>query len=93
VIVTINKTVFEIKCTECGKTATVPFKPTAGKPVYCKTCFSKHTLKRSQSVSTINGFEPKQAWARRRNIKPGKKETDRPSVFQWSYSTHNKETV
>ena len=23
---------FEIKCSDCGKTAMVPFKPTAGKP-------------------------------------------------------------
>ena len=32
----------EIKCSDCGKTATVPFKPTAGKPVYCRECLAKH---------------------------------------------------
>jgi CxxC-x17-CxxC domain-containing protein len=93
VIVTTNKTAFEIKCTDCGKTATVPFKPTAGKPAYCKTCFSKRMFKRSESVSKTNGFDPKQAWARRRNIRQGKKEAGRPSLFQWSYSTNYKETV
>ena len=26
-------------CAECRKTCDVPFRPTAGKPVYCKDCF------------------------------------------------------
>ncbi len=26
-------------CSECGKSCEVPFRPTAGKPVYCKDCF------------------------------------------------------
>ncbi len=29
-------------CSECGKECEVPFKPTEGKPVYCKDCFQKH---------------------------------------------------
>lgn len=29
------------KCSECGKDCEVPFKPTEGKPVYCKECFTK----------------------------------------------------
>ncbi len=28
-------------CSECGKECEVPFKPTKGKPVYCKECFRK----------------------------------------------------
>jgi len=28
-------------CSECGKECEVPFKPTEGKPVYCKECYSK----------------------------------------------------
>lgn len=28
-------------CSECKKECEVPFKPTEGKPVYCKDCFSK----------------------------------------------------
>ena len=27
------------KCSECGKDCEVPFKPTEGKPVYCRDCF------------------------------------------------------
>jgi CxxC-x17-CxxC domain-containing protein len=30
---------FEAVCSNCGKTAQVPFRPTSGKPVYCDDCF------------------------------------------------------
>jgi len=81
---------FEIKCSDCGKTAMIPFKPTEGKPAYCRECFSKHRLMHSESATKTNGFE-KQAWARRRENGQAKKEATHPSVFQWSYSTHDKE--
>jgi len=29
-------------CADCQKECEVPFKPSAGRPVYCKDCFSKH---------------------------------------------------
>ncbi|PIN68862.1 DNA-directed RNA polymerase [Candidatus Woesearchaeota archaeon CG11_big_fil_rev_8_21_14_0_20_43_8] len=29
-------------CAECNKECEVPFKPTEGKPVYCRDCFQKH---------------------------------------------------
>lgn len=29
------------KCSECGQECEVPFKPTEGKPVYCKECYAK----------------------------------------------------
>ncbi|HLD38046.1 MAG TPA: CxxC-x17-CxxC domain-containing protein, partial [Candidatus Nanoarchaeia archaeon] len=29
------------KCSECGKQCEVPFKPTEGKPVYCRECHAK----------------------------------------------------
>lgn len=28
-------------CSECGKECEVPFKPTEGRPVYCKECWMK----------------------------------------------------
>ena len=28
-------------CSECGKECEVPFKPTEGKPVYCRECYRK----------------------------------------------------
>ena len=30
---------FEITCDQCGKTDTVPFKPSTGRPVLCGDCF------------------------------------------------------
>jgi len=30
---------FTATCSNCGKEATVPFRPTSGKPVYCSDCF------------------------------------------------------
>lgn len=33
-------------CSECGQSCQVPFKPTEGKPVYCRECFSKKRPRR-----------------------------------------------
>jgi CxxC-x17-CxxC domain-containing protein len=32
---------FEATCSNCGKTAMVPFRPTSGKPVFCEDCFQR----------------------------------------------------
>ena len=32
---------FKATCEECKKECEVPFKPSGGRPVYCKECFSK----------------------------------------------------
>jgi CxxC-x17-CxxC domain-containing protein len=29
------------KCSQCGKETTVPFKPTQGRPVFCRECFQQ----------------------------------------------------
>ena len=29
-------------CADCGAECEVPFKPTEGRPVYCRNCFQKH---------------------------------------------------
>ncbi|MBI4894142.1 MAG: hypothetical protein HY833_00155 [Candidatus Aenigmarchaeota archaeon] len=31
-----------VKCSDCGQETQVPFKPTEGRPVYCRDCFQKH---------------------------------------------------
>jgi CxxC-x17-CxxC domain-containing protein len=31
---------FTATCSSCGKEASVPFRPTSGKPVYCSDCFA-----------------------------------------------------
>lgn len=32
----------KITCADCGNEGEVPFKPTEGKPVYCRECYAKH---------------------------------------------------
>ena len=36
-----QREMFDATCSECGKTARVPFRPTSGKPVYCTDCFAR----------------------------------------------------
>ncbi len=66
-----QQTSTKIKCTDCGKSDTVPFKPTAGKPVYCRECLAKHRTKQTDTGSPMktrsqkSGNE-KQVWSRRR---------------------------
>ena len=33
-------------CSDCGKECEVPFKPTEGRPIYCRDCFQKHRSER-----------------------------------------------
>ena len=62
-----QRNVTEIKCSDCGKAATVPFKPTAGKPVYCRECLAKHSSPRgTERRSSSADSNEKQAWSRRR---------------------------
>jgi CxxC-x17-CxxC domain-containing protein len=78
-----QKRKFEVKCTDCGKSTTVPFNPTKGKPVYCKTCFMKHRSKQQESFSMNSRFNMKNAWATRRGKnKEERKEEVHRSVFR-----------
>lgn len=38
-------------CSQCGKQTTVPFKPTQGRPVYCRECFLQR-----RSAATTGSF-------------------------------------
>ena len=38
-------------CSQCGKETTVPFKPTQGRPVYCRECFQQ---RRSMTATGAN---------------------------------------
>jgi len=35
------KTMYKIICADCNKESEIPFKPSEGRPVYCKECFGK----------------------------------------------------
>jgi CxxC-x17-CxxC domain-containing protein len=36
-----SKEMFDAICSSCGKDCQVPFRPSGGKPVFCRDCFSK----------------------------------------------------
>jgi len=38
-----DRRMYQAVCDNCGQKCEVPFKPTSGKPIYCKECFSKNT--------------------------------------------------
>ncbi|TRO53300.1 hypothetical protein E2P61_01705 [Candidatus Bathyarchaeota archaeon] len=71
-----------MKCDECGKNSTVPFKPKEGKPVYCSICFSKLTSERRGHSKLNSSFNSKNAWARRGYGFKGRKEEEPASIFQ-----------
>ena len=41
----------EVICDKCGRKCDVPFKPTGGKPIYCRTCFRENSLSESKDSS------------------------------------------
>ena len=75
-----QKRMFDVKCTECGKSTIVPFEPTKGKPVYCKPCFSKYRIKQREKSGVNLRFNMKNAWAIRGDNWQGRKEVHH-SIF------------
>jgi len=47
-----DRQMFKTTCSNCGKECEVPFKPTGGKPVYCRDCF--RTMRDSDSRNTYD---------------------------------------
>ena len=76
-----QKRMYDVKCTDCGKAATVPFEPTKGKPVYCRTCFSKRRNNHQERASVSTRFDMKNAWAIRGDKWQGRKVTHQ-NVFK-----------
>lgn len=37
-----DREMHSVVCDDCGDNCQVPFRPTAGKPIYCDSCFGKH---------------------------------------------------
>lgn len=46
-----EKVVVSIKCALCGIDTTVPFKPTQGRPVYCRDCFLRMRVSEARDQS------------------------------------------
>lgn len=43
-----DRQMHQATCDKCGKDCEVPFKPTAGKPIYCNNCFGKSSDRRER---------------------------------------------
>jgi CxxC-x17-CxxC domain-containing protein len=39
-----SRELFKVTCSQCGAAAEVPFQPRAGRPVYCRDCYSTARL-------------------------------------------------
>ena len=57
------RTMYKAICADCGKECEVPFKPTEGRPVYCRECYAKHRPSRyqkpqqSRALTHDDGFQ------------------------------------
>jgi len=40
-------------CADCGKETEVPFKPTEGRPVYCRDCYQKHRNSKQAKAANL----------------------------------------
>jgi CxxC-x17-CxxC domain-containing protein len=47
---------YEVTCSSCGKTTTVPFEPQPGRPVYCQDCLAKIKAGELQPVQVRRDF-------------------------------------
>lgn len=46
---------FDVVCAKCGKATQVPFKPTTGRPVFCRDCYISETQPVDQEQREVNG--------------------------------------
>ena len=37
-----GRQLYSVKCASCGKQTEVPFKPSGGRPVYCRECYMQN---------------------------------------------------
>lgn len=50
-----DRPLFAAVCSACGKETQVPFKPTPGKPVYCRDCYAKRGGRTGQKSPMVLG--------------------------------------
>lgn len=61
-----SQTETHVHCSECGVETTVPFKPTQGRPVLCRTCFQK----RRGAIEISNDTDTEQTGRTADSLKP-----------------------
>ena len=50
-----DRETFRATCADCGKSCELPFKPSNGRPVYCRDCFKKHSPEESHGRDSGRG--------------------------------------
>ena len=51
----LSRTETRTRCSECGVDTTVPFKPTQGRPVFCRSCFQMKRV--PAAVAIVAGLD------------------------------------
>ena len=71
-----ERTYTRVICADCNRECEIPFKPSAGRPVYCKECFSKRKGDNLFNASRDSRPEKRDAPRKRRSDKrPATKRT------------------
>jgi CxxC-x17-CxxC domain-containing protein len=53
-VLPFSRTETRTKCSACGVETTVPFKPTQGRPVLCRSCFQDKRVPATSGVAAMN---------------------------------------
>ena len=61
---TPNRTPHQTVCDDCNMSATLPFRPTQGKPVYCRQCFKARRQEASPTASADSIQSIQSTWSR-----------------------------
>jgi CxxC-x17-CxxC domain-containing protein len=70
---------FKAHCSRCDKKITLPFAPESGRPVYCKTCFTK--VKEERAIAGSSRYVPELAeLGIEFPLKPEPKKDERPRM-------------
>lgn len=69
-----EKRLFDAECSMCGIDCQVPFKPMAGRPVYCGTCMKNEDRMPMTGPKPVNAFSKSHAEAGNSNSGPSKAE-------------------
>ena len=75
-----ERTFTRVVCSDCSKECEIPFKPSGGRPVYCKECFSKRKQGSPFSANRDNRPEERDLSRERRFDKRQSKKRQKPAM-------------
>ncbi len=71
---------FEAQCQKCGKWTRVPFKPEAGRPVYCKSCLKQVGEEKKEKTEEIKTLTLEELLLKKPISFGGRKEKERKEI-------------